>query len=260
MYDGKIGRWLSVDPKHVGFSPYEGMGNNPVTLNDPDGGDPGEYERDENGNWKKTSTLGDDIGVDFYHTDFTDKNEKEQQLTYITDRQGNWNSIKNGRSVLEGQSRDKNVNWNTILDEWVGGYGPEKSIFEGNHPANSGIQKNYLFQKANYKFQNSGLTKQGLTKQGLTVDFGLTDILLTEGGDGFMQVQMMGSYNVSFYKLGDRTLALLQDSKSRTSFYYHIPLIENYARDEKFFINADGSFTYDNRKANTYQTYLFFAR
>jgi len=37
MYDGRIGRWLSVDPKGQFSSPYEGMGNNPVTGNDPTG-------------------------------------------------------------------------------------------------------------------------------------------------------------------------------------------------------------------------------
>jgi RHS repeat-associated protein len=38
-YDPIIGRWTSVDPKRVGFSPYIGMGNNPVNSVDPDGGE-----------------------------------------------------------------------------------------------------------------------------------------------------------------------------------------------------------------------------
>jgi len=38
MYDSRIGRWLSVDPKGQDASPYEGMGNNPVTGTDPTGG------------------------------------------------------------------------------------------------------------------------------------------------------------------------------------------------------------------------------
>jgi hypothetical protein len=40
MYDARIGRWLSTDPKNIGFSPYYGMGNNPVNEFDKDGGDP----------------------------------------------------------------------------------------------------------------------------------------------------------------------------------------------------------------------------
>jgi RHS repeat-associated protein len=41
MYDGRIGRWLSVDPAGQYYSPYEGMGNNPVESFDPSGGEDG---------------------------------------------------------------------------------------------------------------------------------------------------------------------------------------------------------------------------
>jgi RHS repeat-associated protein len=39
-YDPVMGRWMITDPNRVGFSPYIGMGNEPVGLTDPDGGDP----------------------------------------------------------------------------------------------------------------------------------------------------------------------------------------------------------------------------
>jgi RHS repeat-associated protein len=39
LWDGRIGRWLSVDPMNEFDSPYLGMGNNPVNAIDPDGGD-----------------------------------------------------------------------------------------------------------------------------------------------------------------------------------------------------------------------------
>jgi RHS repeat-associated protein len=38
MYDSNLGRWFAPDPKHQYYSPYLGMGNNPVNLVDPDGG------------------------------------------------------------------------------------------------------------------------------------------------------------------------------------------------------------------------------
>lgn len=38
MYDAKIGRWLSVDPRNQYWSPYVGMGNNPIKTIDPTGG------------------------------------------------------------------------------------------------------------------------------------------------------------------------------------------------------------------------------
>ncbi|MHC0443880.1 RHS repeat domain-containing protein [Flavobacterium sp. 3-218] len=38
LWDGRIGRWLSPDPMGQYTSPYLGMGNNPVSRIDPDGG------------------------------------------------------------------------------------------------------------------------------------------------------------------------------------------------------------------------------
>src|SRR5690606_12485783 len=38
MYDARFGRWLSVDPYGQFWSPYVGMGNEPVSMVDPDGG------------------------------------------------------------------------------------------------------------------------------------------------------------------------------------------------------------------------------
>jgi hypothetical protein len=112
-----------------------------------------------------------------------------------------------------------------------------------------------LFQGANYGFQKSGLSKKASE-----VDYWpVWDNLTAEGGKGFMQMQMMGSFNASFYKLGDRTLSLLQDSKSRTSFYYHLP-VTNYDRGSRIEINKDGSFSFNDKQANTYQTYLFFVK
>ena len=38
MYDPLIGRWMSTDPYNQFASPYLGMGNNPISQTDPDGG------------------------------------------------------------------------------------------------------------------------------------------------------------------------------------------------------------------------------
>ncbi|RWU09945.1 RHS repeat domain-containing protein [Pedobacter chitinilyticus] len=38
MYDPAIGRWMSVDPYNEFWSSYVGMGNNPISTTDPDGG------------------------------------------------------------------------------------------------------------------------------------------------------------------------------------------------------------------------------
>ncbi|RTY97613.1 hypothetical protein EKM02_13490 [Flavobacterium sp. RSP49] len=38
LWDGRIGRWLSPDPYGQNYSPYMGMGNNPIRMIDPNGG------------------------------------------------------------------------------------------------------------------------------------------------------------------------------------------------------------------------------
>ena len=50
-YDPVIGRWLVPDPYKEYWSPYIGMGNNPVNFNDPTGGmtDPKDGELNEAG-------------------------------------------------------------------------------------------------------------------------------------------------------------------------------------------------------------------
>ena len=38
LWDARIGRWLTTDPYGQFASPYLGMGNNPISMTDPDGG------------------------------------------------------------------------------------------------------------------------------------------------------------------------------------------------------------------------------
>lgn len=47
LWDGRIGRWLTTDPKRAGFSPYWGMNNNPISIIDPDGGQGEDFYKDK---------------------------------------------------------------------------------------------------------------------------------------------------------------------------------------------------------------------
>ncbi|NQX82822.1 MAG: hypothetical protein HRT66_12645 [Flavobacteriaceae bacterium] len=50
LWDGRIGRWLTTDPAGQYSSPYLGMGNNPISRVDPDGGMDDDIRfRDKNG-------------------------------------------------------------------------------------------------------------------------------------------------------------------------------------------------------------------
>jgi RHS repeat-associated protein len=65
MYDSKIARWLSVDPKGEFWSPYVGMGNDPVKSTDPDGGSTEDVIfRGKDGKEIRVVTPGDPIYVD----------------------------------------------------------------------------------------------------------------------------------------------------------------------------------------------------
>lgn len=46
-YDPIVARWTAVDPKRIGWSPYTGMYNNPVSGTDPDGGGPDDWYRND---------------------------------------------------------------------------------------------------------------------------------------------------------------------------------------------------------------------
>jgi len=61
MYDARIGRWMSVDPEGQFSSPYEGMGNDPVTGFDKDGGfeeKPDGTPLYDPGDWHVSDRLG----------------------------------------------------------------------------------------------------------------------------------------------------------------------------------------------------------
>jgi hypothetical protein len=236
--------------KYVGYNPYVYVANNPINLIDPDGRSiNGEYEKNGSGDWVKISNKGDEIGVDFYHYDKTDTKPQE---THVTDRKGNWNIINNGRKALSGEVRTNDVSWKTITYEFLSGTGPERSVFEGKHPANYAINVTKQFRTPLTLFKVGSYGKKYATE----INWGLLDVVLTRSHN--MQAQMMGSYNASFYKIGDKVLSIVQDSKSKTSLYYHIPFT-NYSREEGVPIyNPDTMKEIGRTKSETttYQTYL----
>jgi RHS repeat-associated protein len=79
MYDGEIGRWLSIDPMGQYDSPYNGMGNNPVQGIDPTGGyshlgamwrhaitrGAGNIYQNEHGDWGFNTNKGETITSHF---------------------------------------------------------------------------------------------------------------------------------------------------------------------------------------------------
>ena len=255
QYDEFLGRWLAQDPLQE-LKPWVGSYvycfNNPLKYIDPDGMAEWEfsYRKMKIGNqtfevahWERVTDTGDDIGVDFYHTNekIEDEDGSSYQKTFVIDKQGNWNTIKNGRQLLQGGVKRKhNTNWFDIFSEWHLGYGPELSVFEGDHPAiTDGILKDgaYLFKYM--KFLDSNKPKDSPNNYFIP--------LIDNLAAGFnMQLQMMGSYNLSFYQLGDRVLSIAADEKSLKSWSLH--LFESHNRTPNNLMQG-----------TTKQVYIFFA-
>jgi hypothetical protein len=238
-----------VDPladMYGAWSPYNYVKGNPILHTDPTGRSvDGEFEKGSDGNWVKTSTKGDEIGVDFYHTDDASSGK---QTTLVTDRKGNWNTINNGRKALSGESRSNETDWSTISSEFYNGTGPERSLFEGKHSANSDIQQSSTVQFQIKKFDRIGEQK-GEGEQ----HYGPISNLLNNQVNN-MQLRIMGSFTMSFYKLGERTLVMAHDAKSRTSANGH--LVDSYSRSEGV-PTSNGNTT--QRQTTTHQTYMFFS-
>ncbi len=201
----------------------------------------GEYEKDKEGNWQKVSNKGDDIGVDFYHHDAVGG---APQITEVRDQEGNSGYLRNGRRLLQGQTRSNDVDMMDVFEEWKSGTGPEYSFFGSDHPSIKEINSHYLFKAAFNNYKNTGNSDDEMK-------FGLMDLLATSTDDW---MQMVGSFDYQFVQLGDKTLSVVSDAKTRNSFYYKgfgLFNVTNYKRSTG---NASGGL----QKTNTYQTYLFF--
>jgi len=235
MYDQQTGHFDQIDPKAAdapGWSPYNAMWDNPIRFNDPDGAwamPPDEF--DQNGN--KISNLGGDK-IDFYHQKNGD--------TKIVDRaSGASNIITGGESIIRDYTqRNKDISWSSIFQEFRQGTGPTKSMIADFDNTTSGA----------FGSLNSSLSSYSSAsrKASLNSSKGKDFINMTyENANPFvaqdMWEQMWGRTKINWYKLGDKTLFLMTDSKSRESLLYHHA--DSWERSEH------------KQYGNTYQTYIW---
>lgn len=250
LWDARIGRWLTTDPKSEFSSPYLGMGNNPLNKVDPDGGStapPGEYELDANGNRVKVSNLGDDIGIDFIHQKDNSTIIEDQ----ITKMQVSISATRDGRSLIKDfVNRNQNITALDIFEEFRFGLGPANSLFYGKHPMNLDIMDSYDFKQLmiNYK-RLTGLKH----KSSGSNKFGLMGAIRAGSN---LTAQMIGKMDASFYPLGGRVVVLVTDSKSRNSYQPWLKL-GNLWKDGEFGNHDRNTPWRHNNMSTTRQSYLF---
>ena len=63
LWDSRIGRWLTTDPYGEFASPYLGMGNNPISLIDPDGGQTDCPDCPNSGNDPLANAITSGLGI-----------------------------------------------------------------------------------------------------------------------------------------------------------------------------------------------------
>jgi len=235
-YNPSTNRWMSVDPLvETIMQPYSAFNNNPIFYTDPTGmiAEPFD-EFDKEGN--KISDLGGSE-TDFYH--------QENGNTKVVDRaSGESNTIKDGESFIRGYTeRNGKTNYKDIFNEFDTGTGPGKSVMYGkDHQMNEGIIDSYQFFRAAGKMVNSDEDK--MMVKGTFGIFGAIRSGLN------MQEQMMGKANISMYKLGDKIMFAVLDSKSKTSWS-----LNPFAKGEGNNISRNPNQT--TPEGNTFQTYLF---
>jgi hypothetical protein len=220
------------DPKRVGFSPFIGMGNNPIKLIDPDGGAPvDDYHIDDNGNiinivettdnfdrvikngeevWRtEAGTFLKDVTVDF-------NNILESTKEYFTvlgkkiDSNYDPNNLESQRSKFyyKLQVFRNNVNDRAKYDIKANGFGIKELGYYS-------IYKNQLFRYDDYGNYNYGVAARA---------FGLS-LSVAELGAGINQLSK--AFGIVYY----RSKGLILPTIERTN----IPLgsLDTYF-DEKY--------------------------
>jgi RHS repeat-associated protein len=231
-YDAAVGRWWGVDAmagRRLAVSPYAFVQGKPVGRVDPTGMLDDEY--DQSG--RKISDLGGDK-IDFFHQ--ADGNTK------IVDREnGASNIIKGGEALIRGyEHRKKDIGWGQITEEFLGFYGPTKSLIADFDDSNVGA----FGSLDRYESAYSGAARTDvLGSTQLKDEVKLTYREANPMVAMDMWEQMWGRSNISWYKLGEKTLFFMADSKSATSLLLRLPV--SWERQSFGMLG------------NTYQTYIW---
>jgi RHS repeat-associated protein len=209
LYDSRLGRWLAVDPlfkKYAAFSPYVGIGNNPLIFVDIDGRDI--IIKGQNGityKYGSGQTVPNDKFIQAVVTTLDKLKEKGADKLGIIDKISNNNSVN--VSVMETDT------WCTRFRNVVGGI--EWSPEGGNVNCDDGRRSpavGLLHEIGHTYYQN--YDPDGMTKQ-------IADECKAKYGEGTMEY-----YNAIEVKQKEQAEKLGYDSFED---HWIIPYVENPA-------------------------------
>jgi RHS repeat-associated protein len=137
MYDGRIGRWLSTVPNAQYYSPYVGMGNEPVIKVDPDGG----YSK-AGAWWRSIVNGGSGVyqsGVDYNGNAIYGYNIYNSNGTggsYFGPNGGKGNIANQGGPVFKDASNDvdsRTLGHNIFWSNYTGSWNPKSNNGNWNY-------------------------------------------------------------------------------------------------------------------------------
>ena len=146
-YDTRIGRWLIVDPKRQHFSPYLGMGNNPISGMDPTGGSGFDPSTDVLDNGDGTYKV---VGGSL--TDGDDR-------IYVVSKYGGVTRT----GVIIGRSFSLESFYNADNETWTGTISNSTDGMTWLHDnilANTPGNINYILNKESYNYKNVGYSPE----------------------------------------------------------------------------------------------------
>src|SRR5699024_11546786 len=110
--------------------------------------------------------------------------------------------------------------WGTLFNEWDQGTGAENSLLSDFDNSTDGFFGSMDRAFSTYASKGrSAVLSEGLSKNGVPFNYKEVNPL-TAGFDGWEQ--FLGRANLSYYKLGDKVLFMMNDSKSMQSFAYRL--------------------------------------
>ena len=197
QWDARIGRWNSTDPYGQYFSPYMGMGNNPFSLVDPNGG------------W----VPGAGFFKNLFYSDnrINAMNAAGPNGSYFRDPSGGWTANFSDSEGFNIMNFDQATAGSLTMD-WAFGTGLENRTFNNDKTADAFRDARVVNQARDYWYKEVNAGRKG-------VNDGVTNFLgqkaWTGGNFGFKGFFSAGLDPMEQF-VGSFTPEISSDSKNLT--------------------------------------------